>query len=178
MRPASILRRLPAVPCALALAILVPAPAAAEPFEPHARVGAWGIWFNAATQGCFMEARQGDLVVQMGLQGGADFGFIAAYTEGDAGIAQGEEIAVIIDIDGAGFAGLARGVRRAGADGTVIDGAVTISRSPDFADALAAGETMRVLAETGALVEIDLRDTRPAMESLRACQVARGPGID
>jgi hypothetical protein len=164
-------RRLAAA--ALAAAALA-APLAAQPFTPRGEAGGWRVFFNDATGGCFMERVQGDLVVQMGTQGGADFGFIAAYTKGEVGIAQGEEMTVIIEIDGDGFGGVARGVRRDRADGVPIEGAVTISRSPAFLEALAEGRRMRVVSDTGALVEIDLAGTRAGIAAVRACQADLG----
>lgn len=176
MRPPTSVPFLPLRGLAVSLAagaLCLPLPVAAQPFTPYDRVEGWSIWVNGATGGCFMEARRGALIVQMGTQAGADFGFIAAYAEGEAGLAQGEEIAVVIDIDGAGFGGIARGVRRERADGTVIDGAVTISRSPEFGAALAEGRTMRVIGETGTLVEIDLSGTRAAIGAVRECQAVQ-----
>jgi hypothetical protein len=153
--------------------VALPAPqVAAQPFAPYAQVDGWTVWINDATRGCFMEARRGDLIVQMGTQGGADFGFIAAYAEGDVGIRQGEEIAVVIDIDGEGFGGIARGVQRTRPDGTLLEGAVTISRSIAFAEALADGQRMAVLGENGTLVEIDLSGTAAAITAVLDCQTS------
>ena len=162
----------PAAALATALAALCALPLAAQPFTPYGQFGGWRVFVNGATQGCFMEEMQDGLVIQMGTQGGADFGFIAAYTEGEAGIAQGEEMTVLIEIDGEGFGGIARGVRREQADGTLLEGAVTISRSPAFAEALARGRTMRVVADGGNLVEIDLSGTEAAIRAVRDCQAS------
>ncbi len=159
---------------AAALAASLAAPLAAQPFTPRGEAGGWRVFVNEATGGCFMEQRQGALVVQMGTQGGADFGFVAAYAEGEVGIAQGEEMTVLIEIDGDGFGGIARGVRRERAEGPPLEGAVTISRSPAFAEALAEGRRMRVVADTGALVEIDLAGTRAGIAAVRACQADIG----
>ena len=159
---------------AAALAASLAAPLAAQPFAPFGEAGGWRVFVNEATGGCFMEQRQGELVIQMGTQGGADFGFIAAYAEGEVGIAQGEEMTVLIEIDGDGFGGIARGVRRDRADGPPLEGAVTISRSPAFLEALAEGRRMRVVSEGGALVAIDLSGTRAGIRAVRACQAGLG----
>lgn len=126
----------------------------------------WNIFTDGNAGGCFMEQRQGELVVQMGSQSPGT-GFVAVYAQEDVGIAQGEPIEVLFTIDGEQFYGTARGVQRDN-----VDGAYILANNPDFLDAIRGKQTMVVTGQDGNLTEIDLTGTNAAVDQVAACIAA------
>lgn len=161
------------LPLTLCAALALPSLAAAQPFTSYGEAEGWNIFVNGATNGCFMEQQQGDLVVQMGTQGGADFAFVAVYAMEELGIVQGDPIEVSFFIDGEEFAGTASGVQRSTSDGGVIEGATIKANNPNFGDAIANKQTMTIMGQSGNSTDIDLSGTRAAIEATRACQAER-----
>lgn len=151
----------------------------AQPFQPKGNVEGWNVFFNEATGGCFMEASQDPLVVQLGTEAamlgegeGESFGFLAVYTtNADAVIEQGEIWPIVIEIDGNLFAGEAQGVVRED-----VRGGFVVSSDPSFAEDLASGSTMNIVTPAGTVVEVSLAGTMSAMEAVRACQAEMSGG--
>ncbi len=155
-----------------ALAALMAGPLAAQPFESKGEVEGWQIFFNEATGGCFMEQRQEQTVVHFGTEAamlgeGEDlpFGFVALYVEGETETAPGDEIELVIDVDGQMFSGT--GV---GAVSGEFSGGYLVANNPGFAAALREGKVMNIAVASGNSVAVDLTGTMTAMEAARACQ--------
>lgn len=155
-----------------AIACFVTSGAIAQPFMAKDTVEGWGIFYNEATKGCFMETQQEPYVIQIGTEmamlGEGDnetFGFLAVYTSGDVEIADGEEREVKFDLDGAMFSGTATGAAREG-----FAGGYVVANNPNFGEDLAMKQTLTINPGMENAVEIDLTGTKMAMEATRACQ--------
>src|SRR5262249_38781611 len=95
-------------------------------------------------------------------------GYMAIYTKADSPIAQGEKLAVMLDVDGQKFSAEASGQRM---DGFV--GATTWVTNPNFIYDLAKKKTLTVIPMNNRPpFEVSLVGTDAAMNALRACQEA------
>ncbi|NDR55834.1 hypothetical protein FPS10_05255, partial [Pseudoruegeria sp. M32A2M] len=157
-----------------AIGVLVAMPALAQPFESKGVVGDWGVFFNAATGGCFVERQTEDgVVMQMGTQADMlgveeqNYGFLAVYVPIPTDIQPDEKRHVQFQLGETVYGGDAVGAERDG-----YFGGYAVANRAKFIDDIANLQTMTVNPETDRAYDIDLTAPQPALEALRALQPA------
>lgn len=146
---------------------LTGATAVAEEFEPWGEAGAWAVFVNPAVgHGCFAQRTlDNGTVVQIGAEPARDGGFFAVYNAEWTDIEDGETGILNFDFGDERFAGEAIGSVLNG-----MPGGYAFFDNPNFVTEFAQRNTARVWGESDRDVEISLKGTKLAIDTVLACQ--------
>lgn len=111
--------------------------------------------------------------VEIGFAAELTRGYVAIYNADWTHIEDGQEGIVEFDFGDARFAGEAVGRIENG-----FPGGYALFNNPDFTDAFARRQNVRIIGREGAEFELDLTGTRNAISQIRACQAEQPTAAD
>ena len=155
---------------ALATAVLTVPCQAAD--TKYGEAAGWDIFVSDQMgPGCLLarDDPNGAAQVQIGIDAtAAPQGYLAIYSKKPTDVTAGEKIAVIFDIDGEKYSGVAKGQDMDG-----FDGAFVPFNNLDFIYDLAKKKALTITAPGRRTLVVNLKGTDDAFKALRECQAAQ-----
>ena len=156
---------------ALAACVVFSVPVSAQTLVTYDTVGVWDILVDPTiANGCLINTVFEDgSDVRIGFDNEAGTGYLLAMNEAWAGIEEGTDYPITIDVDGSTYEGSGTGIYIDDMPGVDIT-----FDTVDFLMDVATKQTLTLSNEEGPVMSIDLTDSLAALEAAIACQEAQG----